>query len=243
MNNGTIDEVVNKVSRFASFMGISKSELKAYSILLVYGEMTAKDLSRRMNISYTKVYGIVGKLERRGWIRRISSKPVRYIAFPLKEVWIKSKREVEEKIQAFERDLIEPLSSLLSSPTPLYSVMVISGSQVIHEVKRILSEPKTKFLVAISLEELLNEEIRNLLISSAYRSIVRVLSTVKLGKEFRGLEIRYLDSMFGSGIITNDLILLVVRSGQGILGLMSDHQYFIDLGSVYFEYLWNQARP
>ncbi|MEM3863613.1 MAG: helix-turn-helix domain-containing protein [Metallosphaera sp.] len=78
MSRDLVDDILGRVSKFASILGISRSELKIYSTLLLDGRSNARDLSRKLNISYTKIYSILNKLEDRGWIRKIGKRPVTY---------------------------------------------------------------------------------------------------------------------------------------------------------------------
>lgn len=74
MSTQIIDEIVNKISKYASVLGVTKTELKIYLMLLNKGKCTAKELSDIINIPYTKVYGILSRLEKRGWIKKDSKK-------------------------------------------------------------------------------------------------------------------------------------------------------------------------
>ncbi|BCU67227.1 transcriptional regulator [Sulfolobales archaeon HS-7] len=240
MKSSAIDDIIDKVSKMATPFGISKSELKTYSTLLLYGTLTAREIASKLGISYTKVYPILTKLESRGWIHKIHGKPVKYEAYPLRDVWIKIKKNIEERMELLEKQFIEPLSAVLATPSPFYSVFVISGEQVKTEMIRLLSEAKGKVMIAISNRELLSKELRSIIESLIFKADVRVLACD--GLEIKGADYRNLSSMFGSGVITNQGVLLIVKSGETQIGLLSNHQYFVEIASVYFEYLWNQAK-
>jgi len=49
---------------------------------------------------------------------------------------------------------------------------------------------------------------------------------------------RKAQSLFGSGLITSDSILLIVKSNDNLTGLFSNHKYFVDIATVYFNHLW-----
>ncbi|MEM3245061.1 MAG: helix-turn-helix domain-containing protein, partial [Metallosphaera sp.] len=124
MSRDLVDDILGRVSKFASILGISRSELKIYSTLLLDGRSNARDLSRKLNISYTKIYSILNKLEDRGWIRKIGKRPVTYEAVSLRDLWSNIKRILELKVNEFEKEFIEPLSSMIDS-TSAYTVVVV----------------------------------------------------------------------------------------------------------------------
>jgi hypothetical protein len=48
--------------------------------------------------------------------------------------------------------------------------------------------------------------------------------------------------MFGGGALGNSA-LLVVRHGEGLLGIHSNERYLLDIAKTYFNYLWDRAEP
>lgn len=241
MKSSAIDEVINKVAKVAESFGISRTELRVYSSLLIYGEMTAREVSDRVGISYTKVYEVLGKVEKRNWIYKTDGKPVRYVAYPLRDVWGNIKKEIELKISEFEKNLIEPLSSILSNSSPVYSIVVLTNIQVEKEIIRLLNSSHGKVMIAFSQSLLPSEDIIKAIYSASQRCEIRALVTSDINLKLSGLSIRTLKSMFGSGIITPDSIILVIKNGDSNIGILSNHRYFVDIGSIYFEYLWQQA--
>jgi len=112
MSSELLEETISRVSKFASVFGISKSELKVYSYLLIYGRATAREVSNKLSLPYTKVYNILSKLEGRGWVIKIDKRPAVYEAIPLRDVWNKIKITFQEKLDEFEKQFIEPISSI-----------------------------------------------------------------------------------------------------------------------------------
>lgn len=238
----SLDSLLSKLGNIARAFGISKNELKLYLILLFYGKMTAKELSNRMNISYTKIYPILTKLEGRGWIRREGKRPSYFIANPIKDVWDNIKRNVNETLDKIEKEIILPLSLFMSSQTSLYNIVILQQSNLEDTIRQILSENSNIFYVAISFPEILTEELIKTLEVNSYKSNVKVILTKNLKINSNVLQIKYLDSMFGSGIITANSIILIIKSqGDSLLGLFSNHIYFVEIGKVYFDYLWEKA--
>jgi len=146
MSQDILDELLARVSKFASVLGISRAELKVYSALLLNGQSNARKLSDELNISYTKIYSILNKLEERGWIRKLGKKPVVYEAVSLRDLWSNIKKMLEFKVDQFEKEFIEPLSSLMGS-TAAYTVMMIPQHDLKRTIVNLLGEPSKKYLV------------------------------------------------------------------------------------------------
>ena len=238
----SIDDILAKLANIARAFGISRNELKLYFILLLNGKMTAKEISNIMNISYTKIYPILTKLEGRGWIVRVGKRPSYYMANPVRDVWENVKKSILENLEKIERDIILPISLLSSPQTSIYNIAIVQQENISKTIKQVLSENSSKYYVAISFEELLTDDLIKMLEANSYKSDVKIIATKNLRFDSKTLKVRYLDSMFGSGIITSNSIFLIIKTqGNILLGMYSNHVYFVEIGKVYFEYLWDKA--
>ena len=238
----SIDDILAKLGNIARAFGISRNELKLYFVLLLNGKMTAKEISDAMNISYTKIYPILTKLEGRGWITRVGKRPSYYVANPIRDVWGNVKKSILENLEKIERDIILPISLLLTSQTSFYNIALVQQENIAKTVKQVLSENSSKYYVALSFEELLTEDLIKILEVNSYKTDVKIIATKNLKIDSKTLKVRYLDSMFGSGIITSNSIFLIIKTqGNVLLGMYSNHVYFVEIGKVYFEYLWDKA--
>ncbi|ARM77103.1 TrmB family transcriptional regulator [Acidianus manzaensis] len=241
MEDNPVDELLSRVSRFASILGISRTDLKIYSFLLLEGQMSARELSEKMGISYTKIYTILGKLEEKGWIRRIGKKPAFYEAIPLRDLWANVKKTIEVKINEFEKDFIEPLSSMLSTSST-YSITMIPPSKLKSTIFEIL-DSSNKIMIAVSFPEILETDILELIKVKSYNSDIKlILQNDMQINNLSGVNTRKLQSMFGSGIITSSAVLLIIKNADKLSGLFSNHKYIVDIASVYFNHLWEQAK-
>ncbi|MFP3204430.1 MAG: helix-turn-helix domain-containing protein [Metallosphaera yellowstonensis] len=240
MSQDILDELLARVSKFASVLGISRAELKVYSALLLNGQSNARKLSDELNISYTKIYSILNKLEERGWIRKLGKKPVVYEAVSLRDLWSNIKKMLEFKVDQFEKEFIEPLSSLMGS-TAAYTVMMIPQHDLKRTIVNLLGEPSKKYLVAISFKELMDQELIQLIKAKSYVAEVKLIAQRDIRVEEGGIEQRHLDNMFGSGIVTSSSVLLIIKSNDRLTGIISNHRYLVDIAMVYFDHLWEQA--
>ncbi|AEE93591.1 transcriptional regulator, TrmB [Acidianus hospitalis W1] len=242
MDSNPLEDTLARVSRFASILGISRAELRIYSTLLLEGRMTARQLAEQLGISYTKIYSLLTKLEERGWIKRLGKKPAVYEAIPLRDLWASIKKMIEIKVDEFEKEFIEPLSSLLS-PSSTYSITMIPSDKIKSTFYEILDEGN-KVSIAISYPELLSEDIIQAIKAKSYTSPdlrVIIQSDINI-PEISGLQIRKLSNMFGSGLITSTAVLLIIKNADKLSGLFSNHKYIVDIATVYFNHLWIQAK-
>ncbi|BDC19188.1 helix-turn-helix domain-containing protein [Acidianus sp. HS-5] len=242
MDNNPLEDTLARVSRFASILGISRAELRIYSTLLLEGQMSARQLAEQLNISYTKIYSLLSKLEERGWIKRLGKKPAVYEAIPLRDLWANIKKMIEIKVNEFEKEFIEPLSSLLSSSST-YSITMIPPDKIKSTFFEILDEGN-KVSIAISYSELLSEDVIQAIKTKSYTSPdlrVIIQSDINI-PEISGVQMRKLSNMFGTGLITSTAVLLIIKNADKLSGLFSNHKYIVDIATVYFNHLWSQAK-
>ncbi|BCS91917.1 TrmB family transcriptional regulator [Metallosphaera javensis (ex Sakai et al. 2022)] len=243
MDQDLLDDLLSRVSKFASILGISRSELKIYSTLLLEGQSSARDLSDKLNISYTKIYSILNRLEERGWIKKVGKRPVKYEAVSLRDLWSNIKKLLELRVSQFEREFIEPLSTMIDSSSA-YTVVVVPPANLKRTLVDVLNEPSKQYLIAISSQELMDDEVYQIINGKSFTSEVRVI--VQKGiriPEKVSIQLRVLDNMFGSGIVTSSSVLLVIKSHNNLSGIISNHRYLVDIAQVYFNHLWDQASP
>ncbi|ACP46055.1 transcriptional regulator, TrmB [Sulfolobus islandicus Y.G.57.14] len=239
MSSELLEETISRVSKFASVFGISKSELKVYSYLLIYGRATAREVSNKLSLPYTKVYNILSKLEGRGWVIKIDKRPAVYEAIPLRDVWNKIKITFQEKLDEFEKQFIEPISSIFSS-NMAYNIVVIPRDNIMDSALRLLKDYSKTYLVAVSYQEFVRSDIVDILKANSLKAETKIIvdKSVSL-PDIPSAQVKRAQSLFGSGIITSDSILLIIKNNDVLTGLFSNHKYLIDIGTVYFNHLWS----
>ncbi len=93
-------------------LGLSDYEAQAYLALVAHGPLSAKEVSERTGIPYTKVYEVLRKLEDRGWVDSVEAKPRIYRARPPSQVADVVARELMEKLGTAVRTLKDELQRL-----------------------------------------------------------------------------------------------------------------------------------
>ncbi len=101
-------------------IGLNQYEAKAYAALLLMGDATAGELSNRAELPRPRVYDIINRLEKKGFVVVQPGRPVKYRAVPPKEAmenFLKMRREMFEKEVAKIREVAEKIEEMASSPT------------------------------------------------------------------------------------------------------------------------------
>ncbi len=231
---------LNKLMRM---LGVSRRDLEIYMLILTSGGLTANEISEILGIPLPKVYESLSLLASKRWVYRTADRPARYYSIPIRELWEDIKRSLFDMIKEVEEKIIPLLENMSKSPLPLFKVVLLGQDRIPLFAKRIIRRAREKVALAISFPELATKEIVEEINAASSTKSVQVIATKDVAKklEKEGLEssvkFKIVDKLFGSGVI-GDEILLVVRSGETLNALWSDHVYFIDLGWVYFNYVW-----
>lgn len=242
MSEDVIGELISRVTPYLRPLGLSKSELRAYAVLLTKGPMTAKDLAKSLNVSQVKVYPLLNELIKKGWVKREEGRPTRYVAVPLLEVWHALKSSVIKKLDDIERDIILPLNALFGSKPTAGTVAILSGSSLIDALIALIVRDSREIKMSIAHKELTDDRVLSALTEASKRVAVKAL--VKEGLEVDlppRVEVKKKEDLFGSGVITDNSVLLIVKSGSILNGIASNHEYFVNIANVYFDHLWGSA--
>ncbi|MDI9644910.1 MAG: helix-turn-helix domain-containing protein [Candidatus Verstraetearchaeota archaeon] len=103
--------------------GLTDYEAMAYLGLVVRGPTTAKSLSESTGIPNTRVYDVLGELERRGWIEIDASRPMRFRAKPPQEVLGVIRAEQQLKLGRVEEILMKEL-------LPVYETRAVESTEI-----------------------------------------------------------------------------------------------------------------
>ena len=245
--------ISEQVHRALERLGLTEYEIRAYTTLVEYGELTAAELSRKSAIPYSKIYEVLNSLEEKGWVASDRSRPSRfYPKHPATCIEI-TKMRLEKEMAENERRILEEL-------TPIYEhrgvrempeIWIIRGEHnILSKVKETISSCEKELLVAIPTP---STRLANLITPTftkvASRVRVRILLTTDIEKSViaalaRLGEVRLRDQMFGGGVIadTNQVILLLGGSeNESQLAIWSAHTSLAKFAKNYFDYLWSDS--
>jgi len=241
-----------KVMRTLKELGLTEYETRAYIALVSGGPATAGNLSKPANVPYSRIYDVLSKLERKGWIEVQSGRPIRYRAKPPAEAIRLSKIEQERKFKEASDAIIEELEPLYEQKAEVKKpdIWVIRGDRnLIGKIGEMLARAQVEVLISTPTlaEELL--ELQSFVpVLGAKNLAVRIItaertsSAKKLGR-IPNLGVRYRKPLFGGGIIIDgkEVLLLLASRGEK-LGIWSDEVGLAKFAKEYFEYLWRDSR-
>lgn len=60
--------------------GLTEYEARVYLELVAAGSLTAKQVSQESGVPYTRIYDVISRLEKKGWIEKEEGRPIRVFA-------------------------------------------------------------------------------------------------------------------------------------------------------------------
>src|SRR6266516_6788380 len=92
--------------------GLTEYEAKAYVSLVESGALAASELSRIASIPYSKIYEIIGNLERKGWVESEQVRASKYYAKAPSSALESSRVRVENTLRTSQGEALEELQPL-----------------------------------------------------------------------------------------------------------------------------------
>ncbi len=209
--------VSERTRRALKDFGLTEYEVKAYIALVESGPMPASQLSTTAMIPYSKIYEILGNLERKGWVETEQGRPSKYFPKPpataLESSRVRTER-IRETLGRTRRELLVAMpivpEAVISVAAPLLTLMTSRGIKVSVMVP-----------------------------AGTNREAMRKLKGL--------VEIRTREQMFGGGLISDSneiIILLGEEPEKGLtLAISSEHVGLVKFGKSYFEFLWENSSP
>src|SRR5712664_182620 len=237
--------------------GLTEYEVKVYIALVESGPLPASQLSTTATIPYSKIYEILGNLERKGWVETQQGRPSKYFPKPPSAALDSSRVRMESTLKSSQTDALSELQ-------PLYErkevqerpdIWIVRGqNNILDRIKETLGRTRRELLVAMPVvPESVISMAAPILSPMASRGIkVSVMVPAGTNKEAMGklkglVEIRTREQMFGGGMISDSneiIILLGEEPEKGLtLAISSEHAGLVKFGKSYFEFLWENSKP
>lgn len=236
--------------------GLTEYEARAYISLVESGPMTASGLSGTASIPYSKIYEILGNLERKGWVETEQGRPsVHYPKAPTLALE-SSLLRVENTLRSSQAEVLEELQPLYEKKEVKErpDIWIVRGQQnIIDKIRESLDRTRKELLIAmpivpdpiIALVAPLLETVRQ----RGVKISVMIPEATARGtvKKLMGLaDVRLRSQMFGGGLISDStriIILLGEEPEKGLsLAISSDHSGLVKFGKIYFEFLWESSQ-
>ena len=229
-------------------LGLTDYQARTYVALVRHGELDARELSRLSGVPYSKIYGVLEALRKRGWVGVKQGRPKLYYPKPPAEALRAELARVEAELRDLAELVLEELQPLYerSRARERPDIWIIRGREaVLSKIREVLARASSEVLMAIPssagwLLGLLKPSIAHLRFSGLR---VRMLASEGLEDELgdlKGLvEVKTRPGMFGGGIIVDGReAVLILSNGGGMMAIWSDYAELAHIAKVYFGYLW-----
>jgi sugar-specific transcriptional regulator TrmB len=238
-------------------LGLTDYEIRSYTSLLEIGPATASELSEGSGVPYSKVYEVLGSLEKKGWIEMEHGRPSKYYPKPPSVAMDIARSQLETAFRTNE-------TLVLGELQPLYEkkgvrerpdIWIVRGDfNVLAKVRETVEHVQKEILAAVpALPDSVADALIPLVKTIVDRGVKVQLMTMKapmsetMTKLSKLCEVRVREQMFGGGIIADgrEVILLLGQESDEALSLAiwSDHIGLAKFAKNYFEYLWADSKP
>ena len=249
--------VSEKTRRALKEFGLTEYEVKAYVSMVESGTLAARELSRTASIPYSKIYEILGNLERKGWVETEQGRPSKYYSKAPALAIESSRMRVENTLRSSQAEALQELEPLYEKKgvRERPDIWIVRGSDnILDKIKETIGRTRKELLIAMPLApDLIVSMALPVLAIMKERGIgVRMMLPQSANRESVGrlkgvAEVRAREQMFGGGIISDDdliIILLGEEPEKGLsLAISSEHIGLVKFGKSYFEYLWESSKP
>src|SRR5208283_4459399 len=94
--------ISDRVRRSLQEFGLTDYEIRSYTSLLEIGPATASELSEASAVPYSKIYEVLGSLEKKGWIEMEHGRPSKYYPKPPSVAMEITKSQLENSLRTNE---------------------------------------------------------------------------------------------------------------------------------------------
>ncbi len=144
--------VSERTRRALKDFGLTEYEVKAYVALVESGPMPASQLSTIATIPYSKIYEILGNLERKGWVETEQGRPSKYFPKPPATALEFSRLRTENTLKSSETDALSELQPLYEKKgvQERPDIWIVRGeNNILDRIKETLGRTRRELLVAM----------------------------------------------------------------------------------------------
>ena len=248
--------VNEKLRRALHGLGLTDYEIKAYTVLIEEGKMTANKLSGIAGIPYSKIYEVLESLEEKGWIGVEGGRPAHY--FPKSPVTALeiSRMKKEKEFKTYEEIILSELLPVYEGKgvKEKHDIWILRGEEnILMKIRDVISNCEEELLAAAPWlnENLLNSlfPLITIISNKGGKAKIMISSDCDYGlvkKLSKVAEVRVKEQMFGGGVIADskEVVLILGEEKESIsLAIWSEHIGLAKFAKSYFEYLWKEAEP
>src|SRR5207237_10177815 len=144
--------VSEKTRRALKEFGLTEYEAKVYVSLVESGTQTASELSRTASIPYSKIYEILGNLERKGWVESEQGRPSKYFPKPPSTALESSRVRMENTLKSSQTDAMSELQPIYEKKgvQERPDIWIVRGqNNILDRIKETLGRTRRELLVAM----------------------------------------------------------------------------------------------
>jgi sugar-specific transcriptional regulator TrmB len=249
--------VSERTRRALKDFGLTEYEVKVYVALVESGPLPASQLSTTATIPYSKIYEILGNLERKGWVETEQGRPSKYFPKPPSTALESSRVRTENTLKSSQIDALSELQPLYEKKgvQERPDIWIVRGQDnILDRIKETLGRTRRELLVALPIvpESVISmaTPLLSLMTSRGIKVSIMVpgLTNKEAIRKLKGLaEVRVREQLFGGGMISdsNEIIILLGEEPEKGLthAISSDHVGLVKFGKSYFEFLWENSKP
>ena len=207
-------------------LGLTGYEIKVYVSLLNDDAMTAQELSKKSGVPYSKIYEVIGKLDRNGWLESDSGRPTKFYPKSPATALEAMRMRIESEVKDNETMIMSELMSLYqkSGIKEKPEIWVLSGFyNIAAEVKEIIQNCEKELLLALpavaesvakplqpALRMLHEKGVKITVLASESATMDTVKALSRIG------EVRLKNSMFGGGVISDGKQVVILLGAEKV---------------------------
>ena len=251
--------VSDKTKKSLENIGLTSYEIRSYTTLLKEGEINASEISEKSGVPYSKIYEVLGALEKKGWIGSDDSRPTKYFAKSPTTALETTKQSAENEFLKNRNIILTELTSLYekSGTSEKPDIWVISGAMnIVAKIMELVENCRSEVLIAIPQagEEIVKQALPKLRQLNEKGVKITILTSDKLDKESvkaisRIAKIKIKSGLFGGGIISDKRYVVILLGPEisgskttDIVAIWADHAGLAGFAKEYFEYLLKDAK-
>jgi len=245
--------ISEKTRKALEDLELTEYEMRGYVALLEHGAMTASRTSEHADVPYSKIYEVLGSLERKGWIETEHSRPSKYYPKSPTEAIATTKMRIEDTFNTSQTQALRELQPLYEKKETHErpDIWIVRGEyNILTKIRETMTRTKRELLIASPvLPELVVASLVPILAHLKEQGVsISIMTNKNVDNESLKImvdiaKVRVRDQMFGGGVISDseEVVLLLGEEERITLAIWADHIGLAKFAKNYFEYLWRDS--
>src|SRR2546421_3225847 len=144
--------VSERTKRALKDFGLTEYEVKVYVALVESGPIAASEVSKVASVPYSKIYEIIGNLERKGWVESEQGRPIKYYPKAPSVALDSSRARVENTLRVSEAEALSDLQPLYEKKgvQERPDIWIVRGqNNIVDRIRETLGRTRRELLVAL----------------------------------------------------------------------------------------------